>query len=107
MRKFLIESNSNGEGIFTSPTETKIWTLEEMLREINRDHDCTDYEGSVYIDFKEDLSDGYWVMAGSPEYTTDHDGDDCYRPYDEQDWEEGWYNWLGEEWHRIVSEVKQ
>lgn len=102
MRKFLIESNLDGGGIFTGPTETKVWTLEEMIREINRDRDCTDDDGDVYINSK---TNGDWVMAGSLGDTTDHEGTGCFVPYDEQDWETGWDIFI-EQWHRIINEVK-
>jgi len=100
-RRFLVESNGEGGGDFTGATTIRVWTLEEMLREINRDTTCTDGEGDVK------LNDGSFVLAGSPLDTVDHEGDDCFRPYNEQDWEDGWYNWTGEEWHRLIREVNK
>ena len=95
MRKFLIES-ADGDYNFSTST-TRAWTLEEMLREINRDTTCTDMQGNVT------LPNGSEVMAGSPLDTVDHEKENCFRPYTTEDWEEGWYNWSGEEYHRIID----
>jgi hypothetical protein len=103
-RKFLVES-SNGYCDFSNST-TRVWTLEEMLREINRDTTCTDSDGNICLaeDNHADNS-GCCVMAGSPMDTVDHENNNCYQPYNADDWEEGWYNWNGEEYNRIVREV--
>ena len=105
-RKFLVES---GEGDYDfSKSTTSIWTLEEILREINRDWSCTDSDGNVCI--IQNYKNGHvhtsdcCVMAGSPLDTFDHDGN-CFQPYNEEDWEDGWYNWMGEEYNRIIKEV--
>ena len=57
-RTFLIEG--------VEDHKVSVWTLEEVLREINRDSECTDEDGDVYIE-------GRYVMAGSPEDTVDHE----------------------------------
>jgi hypothetical protein len=88
-RTFLIEG--------VEDHKVSVWTLEEVLREINRDSECTDEDGDVYIE-------GRYVMAGSPEDTVDHEKDDCYRPYDINDWEQGLYRL---DYYRIIKEVPQ
>tara|TARA_R100000656_G_scaffold120126_1_gene94266 strand:- start:99 stop:578 length:480 start_codon:yes stop_codon:yes gene_type:complete len=88
-RTFLIEG--------VEDHKVNVWTLEEVLREINRDSECTDEDGDVYIE-------GRYVMAGSPEDTVDHEKDDCYRPYDINDWEQGLYRL---DYYRIIKEVPQ
>ncbi len=99
-RTFLIEG--------VEDHKVSVWTLEEVLREINRDSTCTDGEGNVYIENVVDgrYVGGRYVMAGSPEDTVDHEKDDCYRPYNINDWEEGWRDRCTE-WHRIIKEVPQ
>ena len=99
-RSFLIEG--------VEDHQVSVWTLEEVLREINRDSTCTDGEGNVYIENVVDgrYVGGRYVMAGSPEDTVDHEKDDCYRPYNINDWEEGWRDRCTE-WHRIIKEVPQ
>ena len=105
--QFLIELTYEENN--TTHIEVHTWTLEELLREINRDTYCTDSNGDVCID--EDGPNPRWVMAGSPEDTIDHDKLDCYRPYTVDDWIDGglgrldrWFSWtMGEEGYRIIK----
>lgn len=87
-RKFLVASGDS----------YSVWTLEDILREINRDSTCTDFNGDIV------LEDGTRVMAGSSLDTVDHDANDCYRPYNEDDWEEGWSE-RGAEYYRIIKHI--
>jgi hypothetical protein len=112
-RKFLVES---GEGDFEfSKSTTRVWTMEEILREINRDWSCTDSYGNVCVledspnHFCSELNsvECIEVLAGSPLDTFDHEGKGCFSPYNEKDWQEGWYNWIGEEYNRIIKEVTE
>ena len=65
MSTFLVESNDNGDYDFSNST-TKVWSLEDILSEINRDHS------------------------------------ECWKPYNEEDWEEGWDKWCTD-YHRIIK----
>ena len=108
-RKFLVESNGNGDWDFRNST-TKVWTMEEIMREINRDSTCTDPYGNVCLMGDKDWPQGYvhtsdcCVMAGSPLDTVDHENNNCYWPYWEDDWEEGW-NEGCTEYNRIIREI--
>ena len=91
----------------SSDITSKVWTLEEMLREINRDWSCTDSNGNTCTDeLNHREHSGCCVMAGSSEDTIDHQKNNCYQPYDVNDWKEGWYVWMGEEYNRIDCEVE-
>ena len=65
MSTFLVESNDNGDYDFSNST-TKVWSLEDILSEINRDHS------------------------------------ECWKPYNEEDWEQGWDEWCTD-YHRIIK----
>ena len=97
--QFLIELTYEENN--TTHIEVRTWTLEQMLREINRDTYCTDSDGNVCID--EDGPNPRWVMAGSLEDTIDHDKLDCYRPYTVDDWWDAWSWTMGEEGYRIIK----
>ena len=101
--QFLIELTYEENN--TTHIEVRTWTLEELLREINRDTVCTDPDGNVCID--EDGTNPRWVMAGSPEDTIDHDKLDCYRPYTVDDWRDSWSWTMGAEGYRIIKLNKE
>ena len=94
---FMVETNETGDGRFSGETHIRVWSLEEILREINRDSTCTDPEGNVT------LPGGIQVMAGSALDTIDHEVADCYRPYTVDDWDDGWADTMTE-WHRILTD---
>ena len=99
MSMFLVESNNNGDYDFSNST-TKVWSLEDILREINRDTTCTDPNGDVML---EDGSDAM-VMAGSHLDTNKHE--ECWKPYNEGDWEEGWNEWCTH-YHRVIEVIEE
>lgn len=99
MREFVIETSNDGNGKFEGGTRTDVWTLESVLREINRDTTCTDPNGNTY------LSDGTMAMAGSAMDTVDHDKEGCFIPYTTDDWQEGWECSDMDNWHRILFEI--
>ena len=101
--QFLIELTYEENN--TTHIEVRTWTLEELLREINRDTVCTAPDGNVCID--EDGTNPRWVMAGSPEDTIDHDKLDCYRPYTVDDWRDSWSWTMGAEGYRIIKLNKE
>ena len=99
-RTFLIENCDGG-----IPTGTfAIWTLEKILREINRDSTCTDSNGNVCLKSECLENSSCCVMAGSPKDTLTH-GIDCFTPYDSTDFQEGWDDAGLNEYYRIGKEV--
>jgi len=104
-RTFIIEELYGGFplGIFS------VWTLEDMLREINRDSTCTDSYGNVCNNEYSDLEclgiGKCCFLAGSKDDAVNH-GTNCYSPYDLTDWQQGWHENVCEGgYHRIVQEI--